>query len=1694
MRMTMRWRLVLAIAAICGCAGNVEARTIYHVDHDAPPGGDGLGWSSAFDSLTDAIDAAIEGDEIRVAGGVYTPARPGGRRDVSFRITKPITLRGGFAGLSEPDGDRQDFERFETVLSGDLNGDDGPACANRGDNSFQILEVDHYDPVVIEGFTITGGQADGDKGTHDTGAALIVHWHNEVDVRFCRFRGNFAIGAAAISAEPSEVQLRVSNSIFSGNHGSSILETKAETELLGCVIQDNRGTAVRAWGSPDDVVMVNCTIVANVSDAPPAGLYVYGRRVHATNCIVWGNVSELGDGLESQVSVSRTTMDYSCVQNWSPLLPGIGSFGDDPSFLRLGGPDNPSDLHLMPNSPCLDTGDAYALPDDIFTDPNGVPRFIDQPFVSDTGRGAVKYLDLGAFENTADCNGNGLLDDQEMHDGHVTDCNDNGLPDTCEGDCNANGTFDPCDLEYDCNENAVPDECDIAKGTSVDCQPNGVPDECELLSGAALDCNDNEVPDECELALDDELDCNSNGVLDECEGGCNDNRSPDACDIASGRSNDCNGNGIPDECETDCNRNGLADVCDIESGLSADGNGDGTPDECVVLHVDARAKGVADGSSWSDAYVTLSEAVAAAATAEQEFVEVRIAQGSYSETVELPRGMALRGGFAGLDAAEPDRRHLIEHPTVLDGDIAENDVPVDCCWTHGTPGCQDPICEQLVCEEDPSCCTGEWHYGCTLEAWELCANICGLRDDNLRELLTARSIDDELILDGLTLTGANRQGLWCFRCTSLKIIRSRFLNNGVVDEGGAVLLDSEVSIKDCWFADNTGHQGSALYAHRGAIHLEQTGFHRNRSSGGAVVTEYSLLLARGVIFRHNAGGGLKSHHNQRLMVVDSVFERNAISCERYYYCRGGGAYIEGAPADFINCRFIGNSANSGGALAIRGAARLQNTIVVGNRAKSRAAIELTDHGRIELDYSTVHANVAEETVGGIGWDGRGSGGVDIRNSVVWGNRDADGTLLRSQLDVSHIFSVENACVQGGSLLPVGSNVFDADPVFADPLGADGLAGTRDDDLRLVPESPLINQGDIFALDIDYLDLDGDGDTKEFMPIDLDGNPRVAGYYPDPGALESVQSFIVREEPADAPEGDRTQIRFLLVRDPGQEIAITGEKVHGDADLHTSRNPFTIRRDSTNYFREALVTVDADEDDDFLNGEATFRFSAPGLVPVYVTVREVDNDAPPNVLLVDAAATGTEGGVSWENAFTDLQQAIDLARRFEGVEEIWVAEGVYRPDQQPGDREATFHVPGGFAIYGGFAGGETQRDQRDPQIYRSVLSGDLLGDDAEYQRNRDDNVYSVVTVTDDDVPAIIDGFTISGGNAIREATDLGRGGGIHNTGNLVLRNSVVTGNIARQEGGGAYVRHGRLDAADCVFRANDARDGGGIRVYSPGVVTARRTAFMGNRASEEGGGIMAIFSLAELELVNSVFLGNTAGVGGGAVRAWYGQVAVLNSTIASNFAPVGAGISFTSTGEADAPAIIGNSIIWGNEPSGISVQISEVNFHHSCVQGWDGNLPGVGSTGLDPGFRDLVGADGVGGTGDEDLRLTPASPCVDAGDNGLVPDDAAGDFNGYRRFVDAPLSPDTGAGEAPIVDMGAFELLPGDAVADGWIDLADYSAWEKCMTGPGGRALPAGGGEVQSGGELVDPCVDLDVDGDGDVDLVDFGGQQILFGR
>jgi hypothetical protein len=126
------------------------------------------------------------------------------------------------------------------------------------------------------------------------------------------------------------------------------------------------------------------------------------------------------------------------------------------------------------------------------------------------------------------------------------------------------------------------------------------------------------------------------------------------------------------------------------------------------------------------------------------------------------------------------------------------------------------------------------------------------------------------------------------------------------------------------------------------------------------------------------------------------------------------------------------------------------------------------------------------------------------------------------------------------------------------------------------------------------------------------------------------------------------------------------------------------------------------------------------------------------------------------------------------DEIWVAAGTYTPTTGT-DRTATFALKSGVAVYGGFAGTETLRSERDPVANVTILSGEIGA------AGTSDNSYHVVTGR---TGATLDGVTVSGGNANGGGL-AGFGGGIFNNANSpTLMNVTVSGNGAACTGAGS----------------------------------------------------------------------------------------------------------------------------------------------------------------------------------------------------------------------------------------------------------------------------------------------------------------------
>jgi hypothetical protein len=386
----------------------------------------GTSWADAFqgvDGIQAGITAAVPGDEVWVAQGLYKPTATTART-ISINLKSGVSILGGFAG-TETASSQRDFTAHVTILSGDLNGDDGSNLFN--DNSFHVLNgVSAPASAVIDGFTVTGGNANS-SANNDRGGGILLLSGSNGTIRNCIFRANrctFGGGAGYINASsPTFTDCRFENNVggnfggafdqatnvatnftrcvFSGNSagraGAIEIFSSSPVKVYDCLFFNNTATASGGGGavfvSASTPSFRNCTIFGNTSTAnAAAGIINSGSSVEVSNCIVYGNTGPGGaQGPTNQLGGSPYNVTYSCVQGG---FAGTGNINANPTLANTGG----GDFHLTLASPCIDAGNNATTPPGLSTDPDGRPRLADEPTVPDTGAGTAPIVDMGAYE------------------------------------------------------------------------------------------------------------------------------------------------------------------------------------------------------------------------------------------------------------------------------------------------------------------------------------------------------------------------------------------------------------------------------------------------------------------------------------------------------------------------------------------------------------------------------------------------------------------------------------------------------------------------------------------------------------------------------------------------------------------------------------------------------------------------------------------------------------------------------------------------------------------------------------------------------------------------------------------------------------------------------------------------------------------------------------------------------------------------------------------------------------------------------------------------------------------------------------------------------------------------------------------------------------------------------------------------
>jgi hypothetical protein len=225
---------------------SAQAATVY-VDKDATgPTHDGSSWCNAYLTVQDALVAATAGTTIRVANGTYTPDQGGGQtpgdRSATFQLKNGVNLEGGYTGCGAADPDARDIALYETILSGDLNGDDtampctqgapdcdsfGELCAdgfciigdNNDENSYHVVTGSTTNvTATFGGFIVTAGNAN--AASPDDGGAGIYNVGGSPTVNQATFRGNFAGDRGAGMYNVNGSSPTVSYCTFRGNSTS----------------------------------------------------------------------------------------------------------------------------------------------------------------------------------------------------------------------------------------------------------------------------------------------------------------------------------------------------------------------------------------------------------------------------------------------------------------------------------------------------------------------------------------------------------------------------------------------------------------------------------------------------------------------------------------------------------------------------------------------------------------------------------------------------------------------------------------------------------------------------------------------------------------------------------------------------------------------------------------------------------------------------------------------------------------------------------------------------------------------------------------------------------------------------------------------------------------------------------------------------------------------------------------------------------------------------------------------------------------------------------------------------------------------------------------------------------------------------------------------------------------------------------
>ena len=1652
-----RYMAFTTCGSIASAAATLKVATlpVAYVDASASGANNGSSWANAFTSLQSAVELLGCVDTIKVAKGDYKPTKdmfanttPADPRDKTFFISKNVALLGGYP----TGGGVRNAVLNPTILRGAVGG------VSSSSTYHVLVTKDLTNATTIDGFTITSGYCYVQNGVAETvsvggvaayrtrGAGVYNLPASSPNFKACKITGNSGVQGVGMSNENANITLEYctfeGNDTGNGGIGSGILNNNTQLTLKYCVFDANsssytaaivnvgaaqlvayssifsrnigsntKGGVILNQGTAT-VSLSNCTIYKNRTP-----IYNEGGALTINNTIFYDNYfnnasgNSVKTGIGSDItpngrplSITNSMLQHNhvctgCVStnNLNPLFIN----NSNPNLINdLDGVDNiwftaDDNLQLACGGPALNSGDNSLV--------------VGTKDIIGNQRIQLSTVDLGAYESALNAP---II---TTHPLSTILCTDENL--TLNVAATGSGTLQ---YQWQSNKNTVFENIDGATNptfsiTNIRTEWNNGRFRCVISNGV------------CSIPSDSaKITVNTAPNI---------YRQPEQISICpmgkavfSVGSQALGAQTFQWQVSTGTGFENMVGKTDsVLTILNASPTLNGNQYRCVInslcapkislavrlyfpqtaeLYVDYTARGIGDGSSWTNAFTTLQAATDLVECG--TVTKIHVAQGTYyplnhnkttsnwwytpntptdrDNSFFLSQNVQLLGGYPSGGGA----RNPKNYPTTLSADIGNQYVSTD----------------------------------------------------NTMFIIVTEYLDNTTIIDGFIFTGTSNG---TYSGAIFNYLSAPIISNCVFSGNDLGMLNSEANptVSDCRFENGfTGMLNEEL----SGVLLNRCVFSKNQQA----IRNYEFVdsEANGCVFDDNDGGGSSTTGVDNQDWSNTVLNSCVFSNNRSSRTNGIVLYSNSSSSLIVNnCTFYKNESSSSGSIANMisasgGVLRIRNSIFYnnsyiygGNNVYMGNSLDISAFGMQDGKFTIENSMLQSQQVCPTcpSFNNRYPQFADTINLIgpdlKWGTND-DGLRLACTATASNI---------GNNTYATATDIIGNPRIQFSTIDLGAYEGTAFGAVvRTHPQNARICLGTTATFFVEA--VNGAGVTYQWQEDAGTGYRNITGATQATLSIPSVSvdkiaskfrcllitgcatasepAIIVMDTLPNFTLQPQTQVT-CLTSDAQFSAAATSTRPVTYQWQFNSGTGFVSINGATNATLN-LTNVDA-------NARGLYRCMASNGCAARPSVEVVLNIPTDSVLYVDESATGLNNGKTWANAFTSLQSAIDRAK-CAVVKSIYVAEGYYSTEKTPfeGVYERTgvehhevFYINRDVRLFGGYPKGGGTRNLKDNRT--------ILG-----------SAGRIFIIRNTSANMLIDGFEIRQGSTISLTTfffsdytlSARVGGGV-----ACINASPTFRNCRFKENfGGALYSALKSPALieNCVFEDNQTGTNtpGGALCLKNGTTTVRGCIFVKNVANY--GGAIWCDSAQTLTLSSCLFYENTASgdsrdneAGGG---LWLGNVGgtkatINNCTFTRNYLHNYDNNGIAIYNKSAFPLPITNTIFYNNSisasiirPLGQGRDILDVShtatFANCMLQ--DTTLACtncISKNNTDPRFENdsyyyPQGPDEVWGTADDGFQISCAGPAFNAGNDAFV-----------NSSTDAVGKPRISVGRS---DLGAYE--------------------------------------------------------------------------